>query len=270
MPADENRPPERVRAAFGAHEPAVRIESGRGRTWRVGDLVLKPLDMPPAAIRWLDADARARCDPQVLRLSLPVKSRSGELVVDGWTAFPVLTGTHESGRWQEIAQIARDFAALFESAERPSFIAPRTDPWARADRFAWNEEDLPGVLDAPHVSQLLEARRPLEAPSGIVHGDLAGNVLFDSSDPPAVIDLTLYWRPPEYSVAIIAADAVCFEGAPLSLLHSISRDPRFAQYLVRALLFRIATDRLTGEARKRFRSYDGAVSRALSAAAVTG
>jgi hypothetical protein len=66
--------------------------------------------------------------------------------------------------------------------------------------------------------------------------------LFAEGKAPAVVDLTLYWRPVQYAVAIIAVDAVCFEGAPVSLLETIEGTDGFAQYLVRALIFRIATD----------------------------
>jgi hypothetical protein len=80
----------------------------------------------------------------------------------------------------------------------------------------------------------------------IVHGDLTGNVLFDPVLPPAVIDLTVDWRPVNYSIAVIAIDAVCFEGAPMSLLETISPVRDFPQYLVRALLFRLVADCLNG------------------------
>ncbi len=35
----------------------------------------------------------------------------------------------------------------------------------------------------------------MQAPPQLVHGDLTGNLLFHTSLPPAVIDLSPYWRP---------------------------------------------------------------------------
>ena len=40
-----------------------------------------------------------------------------------------------------------------------------------------------------HLSRLVAALRPVDAPSQLVHGDLTGNVLFAPGLPPAVIEL---------------------------------------------------------------------------------
>jgi hypothetical protein len=177
-------------------------------------VTLKPLDGLPDELHWLDEVAREHSVGGALRLSLPIRSTSGKLIVDGWTAFPYLAGEHQPGRWLELAKIAREFAPLFAEAKRPDFVDMRNHAWARADRFAWGVDDGGPPVAAPHVADLVSARRQVLDPPGIIHGDLTGNVLFDSSHPPAVIDLTVYWRPAEYSVAVIAVDAVCFEGAP--------------------------------------------------------
>lgn len=233
-------PPSHVLEAFGAVGRATRLDGGRGRAWRVGDTVLKPLDVLPAELDWLRDHAPSGGGD--VRLGLPLASRSGDLVVDGWTAFPALPGEHVAGRWAQIAGVAHRFAAVFDGAARPGFLDERTHAWARADRLAWGEDAAEVPDDVPHLPALLAARRVVAEPSTIVHGDLTGNVLFDDDLPPAVIDLTLYWRPVRYSVAIVAVDAVCFEGAPLSLLETIDAGDGFAQHLVRALVFRIATD----------------------------
>lgn len=80
----------------------------------------------------------------------------------------------------------------------------------------------------------------------VVHGDLAGNTLLHPSLPPAVIDLSLFVRPVEWSVAVLAVDLVAFEGAPVPLLSSIGADPGFAHLLARAVLFRMTADVFLG------------------------
>lgn len=226
--------------AFGAVGLPVRLDGGRGTAWRVGDTVLKPLDLLPAELEWpRDHAPSGGSGP---RLSLPLASTSGDLVVDGWTGFPALAGEHVLGRWAEIAEVARRFAEVFDGVARPGFLDERTHAWARADRLAWGEEPVHVPDDVPHLPALLAARRPVAESPTVVHGDLTGNVLFADGLPPAVVDLTLYWRPVRYSVAVVAVDAVCFEDAPSSLLETIDPGDGFAQHLVRALVFRIATD----------------------------
>jgi hypothetical protein len=69
-----------------------------------------------------------------------------------------------------------------------------------------------------------------------------------------------------YSVAVIATDAVCFEGAPLSLFETISPERDLSQYLIRALLFRLVTDYLNGRPESGYGVYDSAVGRVLELA----
>src|SRR5690606_2320603 len=70
----------------------------------------------------------------------------------------------------------------------------------------------------PHVQALLAARRPVDAPAQVVHGDLTDNVHLHPARPPLVLDLTAYWRPVGWATAVVAADAVVFRGAPPGLL----------------------------------------------------
>jgi uncharacterized protein (TIGR02569 family) len=86
--------------------------------------------------------------------------------------------------------------------------------------------------------------RPITAPSQVIHGDLTGTVLFDDELPPAVIDLSPYFRPPAFASAVVVADALVWESADASLLGALDRDADFPQYLLRALIYRAVTDRL--------------------------
>jgi hypothetical protein len=96
--------------------------------------------------------------------------------------------------------------------------------------------------DAPHVARLEASLAPVNAPSQLIHGDLTGNVLFADPEPPAVIDLSPYWRPVEFASAIVVADALVWEGAEAAELRSAFDIDSFGQLLARALLFRIITD----------------------------
>ncbi|MEN3279541.1 MAG: hypothetical protein V7607_681 [Solirubrobacteraceae bacterium] len=45
-------PPVEVLALFGVTTRPEALAGGQGTAWRVGDLVLKPLDMSSEALRW--------------------------------------------------------------------------------------------------------------------------------------------------------------------------------------------------------------------------
>jgi hypothetical protein len=67
-------------------------------------------------------------------------------------------------------------------------------------------------------------------------------VLFHPTLPPAVIDVSPYWRPTPFASAVVVADALVWEGAEESLLHAVDGEPRMGQYLLRALIFRLVAD----------------------------
>ena len=197
---------------------AVPLPGGRGTSWRVGDLVYKPLDFAPEVIAW-QAKALAMVETTALRVAPP-------RVVDGWVVTPYLEGRHEPGRWLDVIDAGRRLHAAL-----PDIRPPRVEThWATGDRVAWGE------LPYPAVDDLLAALEPIDEPPALIHGDLTGNVLFHETLPPAVIDLAPYYRPPTYADAIVVADAVCWEGAPESLLDAVP-----AQFLLRALIYRGVT-----------------------------
>jgi hypothetical protein len=130
------------------------------------------------------------------------------------------------------------------SVPRPSFLDGRDDPWSIGDRVAWGElgvGDLPGTK---HLERLAERLAPTDALPQLIHGDLTGNVLFDDEIAPAILDLSPYFRPSSFASAIVIADALVWEGADPTLLRRFDRVPDFQQYLLRALIYRIVTDRL--------------------------
>ena len=227
--------------AFGGEWPATRLVGGTGRSWRAGDIVLKPTDRWIAELQWQVAVlGRLRSDG--FRTSPPIPAFDGQLIVDGWYATTYLVGQHEPGRWADIIVAGDAFHAAVAVEPRPTFLDERTDPWAIGDRVAWGELPASDSADARHISRLAAARRPVDAPAQVIHGDLTGNVLFADGVPPAIIDLSPYWRPAPFAAAIVVADALVWEGADETLLSHVRHIDRFEQYLVRALIYRMVTD----------------------------
>jgi len=90
--------------------------------------------------------------------------------------------------------------------------------------------------------RVLAERDPVsERPAQLVHGDLTGNVLFAAGLPPAVIDVSPYWRPAAYAGAVVVADGLLWwdQGADLVAAAGESGRP---DLVARALLFRLLTD----------------------------
>jgi uncharacterized protein (TIGR02569 family) len=227
-----------VIAAFGSDGQPVPLVGGRGLAWRVGDMVFKPSDLAPDELAW-QAEVLPTVQARDIRLSIPQRAVGGELVVDGWTAWTYLPGEHRMARWLDVIAVGDRFHQAMAGLARPSFLADRTDPWAIGDRVAWGEAPIGPYLGVPHVARLAGLRRPVDARSQLIHGDLTGNVLFADGLPPAVIDLSLYWRPPAFATAIVVADALVWEGADESLLESVGDVDDIGQMLIRALIYRL-------------------------------
>jgi uncharacterized protein (TIGR02569 family) len=240
-------PPSDVLVAFGVRDRPAALPGGRGTSWRAGATVLKPLDMPQEALAWQDQVLRAIPTVTAFRVAAPVRSADGRLVVSGWTAWAYLEGRHQPGRWPEIVAAGRLFHAATGCLPRPGFLSERTDWWAAGDRVAWGESPIQPYEDLDTIRALTAALRPVEARPQLIHGDLTGNVLFHQDLPPAVIDLSPYWRPRAFADAVVVADALCWEGAGADLVAAVSvGTPEFGQCFVRALIYRIVTDRLAG------------------------
>jgi hypothetical protein len=197
---------------------AEPLPGGRGRSWRVGRLVYKPLDFAPEVVAW-QSRVLAAVDTSEIRVAPP-------RLVDGWVVTPFLEGSHEPGRWHDVIEAGRRFHAALPDVAPPHV----DDPWARADRVAWQEARYPAVED------LLAALEPVDEEPALIHGDLTGNVLFHETLPPAVIDFAAYYRPPTFAEAIVVADALCWEGAPAALADAVPK-----QFLLRALVYRGVT-----------------------------
>ena len=236
-------PPRAVLESFDAVGAPVPLTGGRGNAWRVGELVLRPIDDDEPSLDW-QADLLGSIAGGDFRLSLPRRTVGGHFACEGWCAWQFVEGSHERRRWPEIIAVGELFHRALASVPQPELVGRRRDRWAVGDRVAWGEIPAERFLYVEHLPELIAARRPLEAPRQLVHGDLTGNVLFAEGLAPAIIDFSPYWRPTAYASAIVVADALVWEGADETLLDAVSHIPSFPQFLVRALIMRAVVDRL--------------------------
>lgn len=211
--------------------------------------------MPAAALGW-QHELLAKLDGRdELRVSIPLTAVDGSLVVDGWTAWRFEPGDHHRGQWLKVVDVGRRFHAAVSGEPEPGLLSARTDRWAIADKVAWEELPATRWAAVEALKALFGALEPVTAPSQLIHGDLTGNVLYHDALPPLVIDLSPYWRPPPFATAIVAADALVFEGADARLIDQLLDDPQdlgtgsdeFPQHLARALICRAVAASLAAE-----------------------
>lgn len=239
MTAGRTAPPEHVRRAFGGPvgvpEP---LAGGEGRSWRCGGVVLKPAGDPDGT-PWL-SEILADLAEDGFRLARPVRADDGRWAVDGWSATRWVAGeTGPAGHWAEVLAAGRALHRALAGFPRPAALDRREDRWARADRAAWGETpaDLDPALHAV-AARLRALTEPADTPAQLVHGDLSGNVLLARGLPPAVIDVSPYWRPAAYAEAVVVADGVLWWGEGRELLDAAgpAGDPGL---VARGVLFRL-------------------------------
>jgi uncharacterized protein (TIGR02569 family) len=227
-----------VASAFGVTHPEP-IAGGQGVAYGDDRVVLKPA-FDVAEAEWLAGVLDALPETDDLRVIRPVRSTSGAWVVDGWAGWQRLSGATRAGACREALAVSARFHELV-SAVPHSQALDTESPWAVGHRVAWGEETVPlpdGL--APVVERLTAWTVPLALPHQLVHGDLLGNVLYDDSLPPAVIDVSPAWRPARYADAIVVIDALGWSDASPDVLEPLADDEGL-QLLVRAVLFRLAS-----------------------------
>jgi uncharacterized protein (TIGR02569 family) len=230
-----------VLAAFGVSGEPRLLTGGKGGTWAVSDVVLKPAEGVPETV-WRSEVLTALPQSPDFRVARPVHTRDGAWVFDGWEATTFVAGQADPRRVDEIVHAGSVFHQAIAALPRPSFLDFREDPWTYGDRLAWQEQVPPGSTAASELlAPLMAARRPVTAPAQLVHGDLGGNVLFADGLPPAIIDWPAYWRPPAWASAVAVTDALVWHHISPDVIGRWAHLPGWDQMLIRALIYRIAT-----------------------------
>ncbi len=233
-----NPDPEIVRA-FQCAGAVERLAGGEGRSVRVGSCVLKPVQNAPR-YRWA-CEVLNRTPRRGFRISEPRRTGNGAYVCQGWGATAYEPGKPIRGEWAWKVQTSRSFHAAQNGVTAPP-IPPGDDIWSRAHEMAWQEADLPGGLHPAvirTITALQSGYRPLRRSPEIIHADLCGNILFHDRLEPCIIDFSPAYGPASYADAILVADAIAWENAPLELLDVLPFSAENRQVLMRAICFRI-------------------------------
>jgi uncharacterized protein (TIGR02569 family) len=197
--------PQQVADAFGVERAAVTLGGTERRTFRSGTTVLRRAAATEGLL-WR-THLLHTLPQEGFRIERPLPASDGSWVVDGWTAWTFLDGI--SATPADATAVARATHALHVALAKAPYAAHLQESAGLADRIAWDDDPLPGVLppeiDAP-VRQLAQLRGPVEGlQKQVIHGDLNyHNILIAPGQEPAFIDFSPYWRPPEFAAAIAA------------------------------------------------------------------
>lgn len=224
--------------AFGCKGEARLLLEGEGRSYLAGDIVLKPIDNIEEAI-WT-ADLMDTIVENGFRVARPVRAKNGSWVYQNWTAFKYLEGQASKQRAREKFEVAQNFQKALAGSSRPAFLETKVNPYVTADRMVWGKQILTMSEQLkPFLTPLISKLKPIELDEQLIHGDMTGNILFHETLPPAVIDMTPYWHPAKYAEAIIAVDAIVWDGADDTLLDMLDNTSEMNQLLLRAAIWRI-------------------------------
>ncbi len=234
-------PPRSVVDAFAPGAAPVALDGGQSMAFRAGDVVLKPA--PTVAEAEWSAETLDSLHGDGFRAPKPVRTASGEVVVEGWCAWTYLEGEpagRNGGRWPETLAASAAFHQALAHLSRPPFLDARTDPWSIADRIAFG--DMPLQCSAAVreiVHPLIPLLEPVRLGSQVIHGDFTANVVFADGMAPGVIDFTPYWRPALFARAIVAVDALSWAGLSSNEAAAFSGEAAFPQMFARAALRRL-------------------------------
>ncbi len=249
--------PDSIVEAFGGQGTPELLQGGQGETYRAGDVVIKPC-YDAAEMEGL-SEVMNVVVQRGFRTARPLRSTSGHWVVENWQAFEFIEGRPGiAGREEEALSgchaLHEALRKAYPSDTCPPWLKHRRDFWHVCNKIAWGEKDPSTVMPPTTVSEIQPLYDRLQKIDGltaqIAHGDPGGdNVLFQSNEPPAMIDIAPYWRPAGYSIAMLLADAVAWEGSKPEVLELGNDEQHFEQLLLRAVLFRISIPALDNDIR---------------------
>ncbi len=240
-------PPNAVLGAFKLEGKVRFLSGGQGRTYLVDDTVLKYYPYTEEEeLTWI-AGLVDRLNPTNFRLQKFIKTDKENYLFNNWGAHKFLEGEMLEGT-EHLAikrEVLQDFHRAIQNEPFPQYMIKRTDPWAVADKMVWGEKPIEchkRIMN--EIEQLIDFIEPLNLPFQLIQGD-PSNILFSNKEPPAVIDLSLYFRPANFPLAILAADNMCCwcKGECYCLVAQeiyimFSDIPFFDQLLLRAVLRR--------------------------------
>lgn len=234
----------RLLRQFDLEGEPLLLPGGSTQTFRVGNAVLKQVketslenNHSPSLAQWI-ADFYSRIEPAGFRLPQPLAATDQSwITADGWTASRFVEGRHANvADIPACIEAIRALHAALKPIPKHPLMEDNRTPWGYAHRWCWG--DKPAFVQPqlrPLVDQLYALRQPVEGPEWqLIHGDLnPENILIAPDLPPAILDFSPFWGPPDFALAIFA-NFIGPRRGDASVLHHFETIPAFAQLLLRA------------------------------------
>lgn len=180
--------------------------------------------------------------PEGYRLSKPIRSTDGTFVSHGWVCTRFERGHEARGKIEEKLRVSRLFHRDLSGVNVQDF--PRPDhAWSKAHQIAWQAKELPEDIHKEARDMIINLLRKVSLLQRynlqVVHGDLSGNILFDDTLEPLVIDFSPTVAPVEYAEAILACDCIAWQGSPVSEIDLLPDSELYKEMITRAVIFRL-------------------------------
>ncbi|WP_282939959.1 TIGR02569 family protein [Corynebacterium auriscanis] len=258
----ETQVPAHILASYGvASAHPVQLDEEWSGGWRCDRAVLSPAD-EPARAAWI-AKVMAKVRPAGVTVSRPISSSDGRFSVSGWRARTFMSGDR-APRFDEMAAAALRLNEALRGIPWPAVMDenPLRDPFAAADTATFAEDptvhitEVLGADSIPSAGQaealakamsLVGLRKELGAPDQVVHGDVAGCVIFDGAADPVITDFVPAHHPAGWSVALLIVDCMAWGNAPDALLQRWGHVPDFNQLALRAAMYRLFAHAMLGD-----------------------
>lgn len=237
----EKIPSQDILNAFGLSEKPILLAGGEGMCYRVGEVILKPTRNALES-SWI-AEINNNLISDKFRVPKPLRAKNGTWVFADWTASQFLPGQHRPDHYAQAIKVSTDFHQAIAKVAKPDWFDKKTDVFALADKMAWGE--IPAydfeIANEP-LKKAFALLRENQLANQLVHGDWGPEqILFDDTLPPAVLDMTPYFRPRDYPIADMFISAIANDGAEISILDLGKNIKDFDQLILRALIFRSCT-----------------------------
>ena len=237
--------PEVMRIFNLTGDPQI-LPGGSTTNYRVGNFVLKQIketslenNHSPELAAWI-AGFTTELVQNGFRLPLlRATIKNTWISSDGWVAAGFLAGHHATpGDIPVCIQAIQSLHQALAQVPAHPLMKDNHTAWGMAHEWCWGEKPAQVQVELrPLIDRLYALRQPIStSPWQLIHADLnPGNILVEPGLPPAFLDLSPFWGPPEFALAIFAN----FSGPrcrDMTVLRHFSHLPHFKQLLIRAAI----------------------------------